>query len=329
MSGEIVPFGKYKGKPLEAMLADTDYCEWLQGQEWFGSRYAEFKTVIINQGDVPSDTPEHNAFQARFIDDDVCLAVWWLVGSQNVMAKAKMLDDWVSTPRRLQPATDDGRPRIHPTVALLQAEARLKQARDDFALAKRREASDPAGFSVARRELGRALCACADADVAVEEAAERVVLAPAAEPAPAAVAFPRPKLSFRKFEEGGWDVFFGVRWQLGILQGGEYSERESGRDYIYCELKTSLGDDYPSVLRQIKSYRLKCTDGDWYTSHRRVLVAGRYCGNAVSIEDVRKIFAASDIRLVFMDELVVSVFADESARLFIDPHGPHLAEMPS
>ena len=27
MPGEVVPFGKYKGQPVEVMAADTDYCE--------------------------------------------------------------------------------------------------------------------------------------------------------------------------------------------------------------------------------------------------------------------------------------------------------------
>lgn len=32
MSGEVVPFGQYKGQPVEVMAADTDYCEWLAAQ---------------------------------------------------------------------------------------------------------------------------------------------------------------------------------------------------------------------------------------------------------------------------------------------------------
>src|ERR1700724_2632052 len=29
MSGVIVPFGKFKGQPVEAMAQDTAYCDWL------------------------------------------------------------------------------------------------------------------------------------------------------------------------------------------------------------------------------------------------------------------------------------------------------------
>ena len=29
MSDDIVPFGKYKGQPVESLLADQDYMRWL------------------------------------------------------------------------------------------------------------------------------------------------------------------------------------------------------------------------------------------------------------------------------------------------------------
>lgn len=33
----IVPFGKYKGQSVEAMIADGSYCEWLLAQPWFST----------------------------------------------------------------------------------------------------------------------------------------------------------------------------------------------------------------------------------------------------------------------------------------------------
>lgn len=71
----IVPFGKYKGQPVERMIADRDYCEWLAGQDWFRSRYGQIHTLVINYGAEPDETPEHNRMQARFLDDGYCFAV--------------------------------------------------------------------------------------------------------------------------------------------------------------------------------------------------------------------------------------------------------------
>jgi hypothetical protein len=68
----IVPFGKYKGQPVEVLAADHAYCDWLTGQSWFRERYGAVYTLIVNNFAEPSETPEHNALQARFLDDDFC-----------------------------------------------------------------------------------------------------------------------------------------------------------------------------------------------------------------------------------------------------------------
>jgi hypothetical protein len=69
---EIVPFGKYKGQPVEVLAADTDYCEWLTAQPWFKARYTSVYNTIINYGPEPQESPEHNQMQARFLDDGLC-----------------------------------------------------------------------------------------------------------------------------------------------------------------------------------------------------------------------------------------------------------------
>lgn len=75
MTSEVVPFGKYKGQPVEVLAADTEYCEWLTAQPWFKARYLNVYNTVINYGAEPQDSPEHNQMQARFLDDDWCLAL--------------------------------------------------------------------------------------------------------------------------------------------------------------------------------------------------------------------------------------------------------------
>ena len=75
MSAEIVPFGKYKGQPVEVLAADTEYCEWLTAQSWFKTRYLNVYNTVINYGAEPQDSPEHNQMQARFLDDGWCPAL--------------------------------------------------------------------------------------------------------------------------------------------------------------------------------------------------------------------------------------------------------------
>lgn len=45
----IVPFGKYKGQPLQTLLDDPDYALWLGTQDWFRDRYAEIHAFLLAQ----------------------------------------------------------------------------------------------------------------------------------------------------------------------------------------------------------------------------------------------------------------------------------------
>jgi hypothetical protein len=67
---QLVPFGKYKGQPIEVMQMDTAYCNWLSKQNWFREQYGNvYNQVIINNFTEPTETPEHNRLQMRFLDE--------------------------------------------------------------------------------------------------------------------------------------------------------------------------------------------------------------------------------------------------------------------
>lgn len=77
---EVVPFGKYRGMPVEVMLADSNYCDWLSAQPWVKERFQNvYNTIVnINQNE-PSCTPEHNRLQARFMDEEFRnKLIWWV-----------------------------------------------------------------------------------------------------------------------------------------------------------------------------------------------------------------------------------------------------------
>jgi hypothetical protein len=53
---KIMPFGKYKGQPIEVLQGDPDYRAWLISQRWFQTNHAElYAGVIMNE---PTETPE-------------------------------------------------------------------------------------------------------------------------------------------------------------------------------------------------------------------------------------------------------------------------------
>lgn len=83
-AGELIPFGKHKGTPID-VLKETDpkYLEWLSEQDWFRQKYANFYQVIVNHGGEPSETPEHNALQLKFLDLDFKRAAWLLISGES------------------------------------------------------------------------------------------------------------------------------------------------------------------------------------------------------------------------------------------------------
>jgi hypothetical protein len=42
----IMPFGKYRGAPLDALVDDIPYAEWLLGQRWFGEKYPQHQRYL-------------------------------------------------------------------------------------------------------------------------------------------------------------------------------------------------------------------------------------------------------------------------------------------
>jgi uncharacterized protein (DUF3820 family) len=88
------------------------------------------------------------------------------------------------------------------------------------------------------------------------------------------------------FEDRGVDVTVVWWWATGR----EMEWRFRGRTE-QVELKPALGDDYPTVMRQMQRLGV------------RNLVVGRYTGRGVSEQVLRTILESSGIRLIFVDEI--------------------------
>lgn len=91
----LVPFGKYKGQPVQALLDDHGYLQWLLAQAWFMQRYEQLYTLVLNRGVMPDETPEHNALQLRFLDDGLCLQAcraWRARGDAQPASHAVLYD---------------------------------------------------------------------------------------------------------------------------------------------------------------------------------------------------------------------------------------------
>src|SRR5438067_11610928 len=74
MGGNVIPFGKHKGRLIEELILDDPaYLQWLSAQDWFRTKFTILHQTIINRGSEPEETPDHNAMQVRFLDNAFCL----------------------------------------------------------------------------------------------------------------------------------------------------------------------------------------------------------------------------------------------------------------
>lgn len=82
----LIPFGKYKGQPIEVLSQDPDYVRWLTEQDWFRSRHAPIFNLIVNNLQAPVDTPEHNKLQLQFMKTNVVTLALCASGAHNERA---------------------------------------------------------------------------------------------------------------------------------------------------------------------------------------------------------------------------------------------------
>jgi len=71
---EVIPFGKHRGKPIEALLADKPYLDWLMQQNWFTVKYEKIINIIHSTAEA-TETPEHNEMQALFLDENITRSI--------------------------------------------------------------------------------------------------------------------------------------------------------------------------------------------------------------------------------------------------------------
>ena len=273
---KLWPFGKYRGQAVERAMADHSYMEWVLAQPWFPEDYPQIHGLIIGTSTgEPQDSPEHNAFQIRFLDEDVRLAVARRLGFQE-------LDSTTCEKRK--------------------------------GIAKR--VSKELGAPIQERELALGVSAV-------------------------------------KFEDQGWDVSFEIRpasyvawlsaergkeyielldrWGMGAmatktrerlrashatLDVAVYEPNTARRPRVLIELKPDLGDDYPSVLRQIQRYPTSPK-----ARERKLLIVRRARFTTVSFEQVKAFFKTADITLLMEWELEIPGAAEAATGVIEEPKG--------
>lgn len=94
---QIIPFGKYKGQPIDVLQSDKQYADWLMQQDWFREKYPQFNTIIINNFNAPQDSPEHNKLASLFLNDEFCINLFKFCNS-HVTSKHSITKTTYYTP---------------------------------------------------------------------------------------------------------------------------------------------------------------------------------------------------------------------------------------
>jgi len=195
---------------------DASYLGWLDGQTWFRDKFIELHQTIINYNAEPAETPEHNALQVKFLDDDYCVRFAKAAGVTGLqtfesgrLTEVERVTDYIAAEEK--------------KIAELQA--KLNQNPDGyFKKYWSDEINDREKNSAGwQRRLGLIR-----------------------------TAKPLVYICDREFEMAGVDVTF----TFGIMPDSldlktHYALYETWKFRI--EIKPAIGDDYPAVLRQMRS----------------------------------------------------------------------------
>ena len=176
----IVPFGKYKGKPIDVLAQDYEYCDWLLQQGWLQEKYGNVYTIIVNNFGEPTETPEHNKMQYECMKKENVIQIIRLLGKYKNVRITEV------------------EPEVH----------------------------------------GSDLCI--------------------------------------KFQHKVYD--------------DELDDYFNSYEEILVELKPCVGDDYPSILRQMKVNRERFISKDKYVNPFCLLVYGKYDGIGITEEEFRDFF---------------------------------------
>jgi len=276
---QVVPLGKYKGKPFDVLLTDAAYALWLLSSMYskLEHQHPELFAFLISRFGPPDQTPVHNALQNRFLDETFCIR-FALASSAGLRAAAEAL-----------------------SLFTLDLEAFWrKNVQDSFEPCLRLSefSSNMAVLAQGLRELSALRDTLLREGVPFELVGADPSLGPDGERCVPL------RLDRLEFEADGADV--GYRLDVGyVLSAVRHSVDFEGYDRrkttvlseLACytgwriEVKPVVGDDYPVVLRRMKTARV------------HALLIGEYTGTGATWEQLVKVFALSGIGVVLLEDV--------------------------
>lgn len=303
---EIIPFGKYKGQPVEVLQNDPQYYDWLMAQDWFQQKFKNIYTVVVNNFSEPSETPEHNAMQVKVLDKDWCTRLLYkLYETKGWGDKDGVLFGFYCADSGVEQSVLNSIAKrclmLNSSFASLLPELKSSLVASDGVI-------DARPIEKKWRALNQTIGLMYRLYVQHKTIKASLVKGEF---------LPKTKVSFEFY---GFDAVIEVCHTYYSYDQCSYQERK-GRS-ILCEMKPSMGDDFPAVLRQIKGNfdRANNATRREYNSARKILVLGRYTGAGATYSQMVSMFATEDIEVIMessIDDLLIPDSVEVSNRFFL------------
>lgn len=310
---QLVPFGKYKGQPVEVMQMDTGYCEWLSKQDWFRERYANvYQQVIINNFTEASETPEHNKLQMLFLDKDFYRKIEAALPVDPSKLFYPQILDAVSEIKEQVKSGEN-------CLEELERELKIKEYYSDeenrkekleefesvppytleyFSIEKTLKYLRNYDESTHKDELSRLRDKIEKTKMRIQELKDRhnSIIDQRKD---------NTKYTYEvktiEFELNWWDVFVGLKYKCEIDLKTEFSASANPvYQERYIEIKPCLGDDFPAVLRQMKANSKKI-------GGTRILLIDEFSAVGATLEQVKQTFLLSDIYLIKLSDITEDI----------------------
>jgi hypothetical protein len=267
MNDKIVPFGKYKGQPVDLMLQDTNYCDWLKDQAGIRDRYNDIYVTIINY-QKSEDSLEHNLMQMKFLKEDYVI---------NLLSKEyEWVKDFIVKQTRFEIAgwdvlvkiTDEHGDKLCQSQALNTKISKLEK--EIWNLKKeQKETRDKINFDSSYETYREYQKHVEELETSFENKIEIL------------------KNQSKELEAQEKNINF-----INI--------------YFFIEIKPVVSDDFPNVMRQIESVSHKGInfngDGSYINtpaSQRRILLVGAYTGQGATQDEFIAFMKTKDIDVIF------------------------------
>lgn len=296
---DIIPFGKYKGQPVEVLQQDENYCQWLQSQDFVREKFPQLHTLIINNLQAPTETPEHNRIQVKFLSEDYRKQFFlaWYGGIDGLLKSLAMDINFRTKYGYYQ--RDEAIDAYNINVFINQSVEHIEKAYQQ----PKRQAKKTPDYVRYHKQVKEGLKKIIKMLSFEEGIGSRDLNFEVGGSDVSCFLFcssnhlklnPVPYCSFFIYMGTGYRRDRLIKTDNLLLRSGTYEE-------FRIEIKPVVSDDFPAVLRQMNHQR------------SNVLFLEKYTGTGATKEQFIDFFAAQNIKVMFASE-VEAIDLDDSLK---------------